>query len=192
MSPAVSSSVFANRLGLFFRVMFTSCISPSTIARSALCMAANHALGESRSVANHLLHVVALALAKRTETPSASWSVGDHTRCACRAAPAWADRVHVPARAGRAHENTSSPMRRSSGDREKIAFTLRGRGHLAFFDKEDLPAGSSYDEQIVRGSRPRTWSSSSSAGSRDGGRYTLTELMFAPRNGGRPKDACCR
>jgi TIR domain-containing protein len=71
---------------------------------------------------------------------------------------------------------------------EKIAFALRGRGHLAFFDKEDLPPGSSYDEQIVRAiaaSDLLVFLISPEAVT--AGRYTLTELMFARKKWKAPK-----
>ena len=31
---------------------------------------------------------------------------------------------------------------------ESIAFSLRGRGHKVFLDRDDLPAGESFDERI--------------------------------------------
>jgi TIR domain-containing protein len=63
---------------------------------------------------------------------------------------------------------------------EKIAFTLRGRGHLTIFDKDDLPPAQSYDEQIARAiGQVELMVFLISPESVASGRYTLTELLFA-------------
>jgi hypothetical protein len=65
---------------------------------------------------------------------------------------------------------------------ESITFSLRNRGHLVFLDRDDLPAGESYDQRIERAIKDSDLfiflvSPSSVAQ----GRYTLTELAFARR-----------
>jgi hypothetical protein len=63
---------------------------------------------------------------------------------------------------------------------EKVAFALRGRGHLALFDKDDLPAAKSYDEQIAKViSQSDLMIFLISPESVASGRYTLTELVLA-------------
>lgn len=63
---------------------------------------------------------------------------------------------------------------------EAIAFTLRGRGHVTFLDKEDLPPGSSYDQQIARAvAASDLLLFLISPESVTPGRYTLSELAFA-------------
>jgi TIR domain/VHL beta domain len=68
------------------------------------------------------------------------------------------------------------------GAAESIAFSLRNRGYRVFLDRDDLPAGQSYDEQIWRAVKKSQFfifliSSDSVAE----GRYALTELKFARR-----------
>jgi hypothetical protein len=63
---------------------------------------------------------------------------------------------------------------------ERIALSLRGRGYKVFLDKDDLPAGASYDDKIHQA----ILSSGAfifliSPESIADGRYTLTELKFA-------------
>ena len=63
---------------------------------------------------------------------------------------------------------------------ESIAFSLRGRGYKVFLDRDDLPAGVSYDERIsgaVKASEIFVFLISPEAIGE--GRYTLTELSFA-------------
>lgn len=63
---------------------------------------------------------------------------------------------------------------------EQIAYTLRVRGHFAFFDKEQLPVADSFDEQIslaIDTSDVLIFLISPEAVTP--GRYTLTELVFA-------------
>jgi hypothetical protein len=63
---------------------------------------------------------------------------------------------------------------------ESIAFSLRGRSHQVFFDRDDLPPGASYDEQIeraIKGSDVFVFLISPDSVTR--GRYTLTEQKFA-------------
>lgn len=63
---------------------------------------------------------------------------------------------------------------------EPIAFSLRGRGHKVFLDKDDLPPGKSYDDQIAQAIEDSDLFifliSPESVGK---GRFTLTELGFA-------------
>jgi TIR domain len=66
---------------------------------------------------------------------------------------------------------------------EQIAYTLRVRGHFAFFDKEQLPVADSFDEQIslaIDTSDVLIFLISPEAVTP--GRYTLTELVFAPQS----------
>lgn len=71
----------------------------------------------------------------------------------------------------------------ASGDKavaEPIAFSLRSRGHSVFLDKDDLPPGRSYDDQIEKAvgqSDVMVFLISPDSISR--GRFTLTELEFA-------------
>jgi TIR domain len=63
---------------------------------------------------------------------------------------------------------------------ERIAFSLRGSGFKVFLDKDDLPPGSSFDEQIKRaiGSSEAFIFLVSPEALADG-RYTMSELKFA-------------
>jgi hypothetical protein len=70
---------------------------------------------------------------------------------------------------------------------ETVAFSLRNRGYKVFLDKDDLPPGMSYDEQIeaaVRASDYMVFLVSPAAVAK--GRYTLTELEYARRRWGTP------
>jgi len=63
---------------------------------------------------------------------------------------------------------------------EPIAFSLRSRGHSVFLDKDDLPPGRSFDEQIqkaVEQSDVMIYLVSPTSVAK--GRYTRTELEFA-------------
>lgn len=63
---------------------------------------------------------------------------------------------------------------------EPIAFSLRGRGHKVFFDKDDLPAAESYDDQIAKAIEDSDFFIFLiSPESVSKGRYALTELGFA-------------
>jgi hypothetical protein len=65
---------------------------------------------------------------------------------------------------------------------ESIAFSLRDRGHTVFLDRDDLPPGESFDQQIERGVNDSDiFIFLISPDSVAEGRYTLTELMFARR-----------
>ena len=63
---------------------------------------------------------------------------------------------------------------------ESIAFSLRSRGHQVFLDRDDLPAGQGYDQQIEKAVKQSDLFlflvSPDSIGE---GRFTLTELLFA-------------
>jgi hypothetical protein len=63
---------------------------------------------------------------------------------------------------------------------DSIAFSLRARGHQVFLDRDKLPAGASYDQQIERAVKASDififLISPESVAQR---RYTLTELEFA-------------
>ena len=63
-----------------------------------------------------------------------------------------------------------------------IAFSLRARGHNVFLDRDDLPFGQSYDQQIERAvAKSDAFVFLISPDSIAQGRYTLTELSFARR-----------
>src|SRR5580700_6516345 len=63
---------------------------------------------------------------------------------------------------------------------ELVAFSLRSRGHKVFLDRDDLPAGASYDQQIERAVKDSDiFVFLVSSDSVAEGRYTLTELRFA-------------
>ena len=65
---------------------------------------------------------------------------------------------------------------------EPIAFSLRHRGFEVFLDRDDLPAGRSYDEQIEQAvARVDLFVFLISPESVASGRFTLTELEFARR-----------
>src|SRR5262245_21300514 len=63
---------------------------------------------------------------------------------------------------------------------ESIAYSLRSRQHKVFLDRDDLPPGASYDEQIehaVKASDIFVFLISPTSVAQ--GRYTLSELTFA-------------
>ncbi len=63
---------------------------------------------------------------------------------------------------------------------EKIAQTLKNDGHRVFFDKESLPPGRHFNEQIRKAIRySDRFLFLASRNALQGGRYTLTELEFA-------------
>lgn len=65
---------------------------------------------------------------------------------------------------------------------ESVAFSLRGRDHKVFLDRDDLPPGESFDQQIelaVNGSDIFLFLISPESVAE--GHYTLTELAFARR-----------
>lgn len=63
---------------------------------------------------------------------------------------------------------------------EPIAFSLRSRGHSVFFDRDDLPAGKSYDDQIQKAvEQSDIMVYLIAPASVEKGRYTLTEVEFA-------------
>jgi hypothetical protein len=63
---------------------------------------------------------------------------------------------------------------------ESIAFSLRDRGHTVFLDRDDLPAGENFDQQIERAVNDSDiFVFLISPDSVAEGRYTLTELRFA-------------
>jgi TIR domain/VHL beta domain len=65
---------------------------------------------------------------------------------------------------------------------DKIALSLRSRGHQVFLDRDDLPAGQSYDEQIAQAvKKSQIFVFLISPDSVGEGRYALTELKFARR-----------
>jgi TIR domain len=65
---------------------------------------------------------------------------------------------------------------------ESIAFSLRGRGHKVFLDRDNLPLAASYDHQIESAvNDSETFVFLISPDSLADGRYTLTELKFARR-----------
>ena len=66
------------------------------------------------------------------------------------------------------------------GTAESIAFSLRNRGCKVFLDRDDLPAGASYDQQIERAVNDSDiFIFLISPDSASEGRYTLTEMGFA-------------
>src|SRR5579871_710700 len=63
---------------------------------------------------------------------------------------------------------------------ESIAFSLRSRGYQVFLDRDDLPPGRSYDEQIERAiDKSSIFIFLISPDSFTEGRYALSELKFA-------------
>jgi hypothetical protein len=63
---------------------------------------------------------------------------------------------------------------------ESIAFSIRGRDHKVFFDRDDLPVGASFDRQIERAVKQSDlFIFLISPDSVASGAYTLTELAFA-------------
>jgi len=65
---------------------------------------------------------------------------------------------------------------------ESITFSLRNRGYVVFLDRDDLPAGNTYDQRIenaIKDSDLFIFLISSSSLAQ--GRYTLTELALARR-----------
>src|SRR5271166_4978582 len=63
---------------------------------------------------------------------------------------------------------------------EPIALSLRGRGHSVFLDRDDLPSGKSFDQQIERAVNDSdVYIFLISPDSVAEARYTLTELDFA-------------
>lgn len=65
---------------------------------------------------------------------------------------------------------------------DSITISLRNRGHQVFLDRDDLPAGESYDQQIERAVKAcDAFVFLISPESTTEGRYTLTELSFARR-----------
>jgi hypothetical protein len=65
-------------------------------------------------------------------------------------------------------------------DAEAVAFSLRSRGHMVFFDRDDLPEGTSYDDRIAAAiDRSDLMIFLISPAAIAEGRYTLTELRFA-------------
>jgi len=65
---------------------------------------------------------------------------------------------------------------------ESITFSLRNRGHVVFLDRDDLPAGNTYDQRIENAIKDSDlFIFLISPSSLAQGRYTLTELAFARR-----------
>jgi TPR repeat protein len=63
---------------------------------------------------------------------------------------------------------------------DSISLTLRSRGHIVFFDRDDLPPGGGYDQQIESAVQEcDIFVFLVSPESVTQGRYTLTELAFA-------------
>jgi len=63
---------------------------------------------------------------------------------------------------------------------ESIAFSIRSRGHEVFFDRDDLPVGASYDQQIeLAVKQSDLFIFLISPDSVTNGAYTLTELAFS-------------
>jgi hypothetical protein len=74
-------------------------------------------------------------------------------------------------------------------DAESIAFSLRGRGYTVFLDRDDLPLGQTFDQQIERAiGNSEIFIFLISPGSVAEGRFTLTELAFARRKWPNPND----
>jgi TIR domain len=70
---------------------------------------------------------------------------------------------------------------------ESIAFSLRSRGYTVFLDRDDLPAGESFDQQIERAVKDSDiFIFLISPDSVAEGRYTLSELTFARRKWNSP------
>jgi hypothetical protein len=73
------------------------------------------------------------------------------------------------------------------GNADSIAFSLRSRGYKVFLDRDDLPAGKSYDQQIGQAVQASDiFIFLISPDSVAEGRYTLTELTFARRKWNTP------
>jgi TIR domain/VHL beta domain len=73
---------------------------------------------------------------------------------------------------------------------ESVAFSLRGRGHKVFLDRDDLPPGGSFDQQIERAIKGcDIFVFLISPDSVAEGRYTLAELAFARKKWLHP-DGC--
>jgi hypothetical protein len=93
--------------------------------------------------------------------------------------------MHVRLKAGGFVTPLKIFLSHASQDRaiaESIVFSLRGRGYEVFLDRDDLPAGASFDQQIERAiNESDTFVFLISPDSVAGGRYTLTELMLARR-----------
>jgi TIR domain len=69
---------------------------------------------------------------------------------------------------------------RDAATSESIAFSLSSRGYKVFLDRDDLPAGASYDQRIERAVKDsEIFIFLISPDSVAEGRYTLTELTFA-------------
>jgi hypothetical protein len=72
---------------------------------------------------------------------------------------------------------------------ESIAFSLRERGYTVFLDRDTLPPGESFDQQIERAVNDSDiFIFLISPDSIAEGRYTLTELTFARRKWQSPKN----
>jgi TIR domain len=70
---------------------------------------------------------------------------------------------------------------------ESIAFSLRSRGYTVFLDRDNLPAGESFDQQIERAVKDsEIFIFLISPDSVAEGRYSLTELTFARRKWASP------
>jgi hypothetical protein len=70
---------------------------------------------------------------------------------------------------------------------ESIAFSLRSRGYTVFLDRDDLPPGGSYDDQIERAVKDSDiFVFLICPDSVMDGRYTLTELTFARQKWSNP------
>jgi hypothetical protein len=85
---------------------------------------------------------------------------------------------------GLGHSIEDFSITRFSGccDRRVYRLSLRSRGYEVFLDRDDLPAGESYDRQIESAINDSDiFLFLISADSVEGGRYTLTELTLARR-----------
>jgi hypothetical protein len=70
---------------------------------------------------------------------------------------------------------------------ESITFSLRNRGHVVFLDRDDLPAGNTYDQRIENAIKDSDlFIFLISPSSLVQGRYTLTELALARRKWSNP------